>query len=102
MESISRISSMMDTGELLWNAREPSLEADDMASSRIDIGGCTISWYGSKLICSIDTTRSVNEPNQEIARQSERSRHSGRLTEGYRRTKLDANPQIKPDLILTI
>lgn len=93
---------MLDTSTLFWNATKASLQADEMASSRIDIRSCTAGWYGSKLVRSIDTARSVDESNQEVARQSERSRYSGGLAEGHKCTKLDINPPIKPDLILTI
>lgn len=66
METIARISSMLDASTLLWYVREAGLDADDIASSRFDHGSCTIScWYSSKLVCSIDTTRSANESNQE-------------------------------------
>lgn len=102
MESISRISTMLDTSTLFWNARKASLGANDMASSRLDIGSGTVSWDGSELVCSIDHTRSANESNQETAGQSGRSRDSRGLTEGHKRTILEANPQIKPELILTI
>lgn len=74
MESISRISSILDTGWQPILHLAMNFQPDEaLKSARFDVGSRTIgsNRYGSKLRRQVDSTRSAIYTNQKAAGQSE-------------------------------